>query len=47
MKRADIVNKIARNEKITLDKKDIATIVNETFDLISDYLTNDIHEGKK
>jgi nucleoid DNA-binding protein len=47
MKRADIVNKITRNEKIMLDKKEIATIVNETFDLISDYLTNDIHEGKK
>ncbi len=47
MKRADIINHIAKIGKSNLDKKDISKIVNETFDLISTYLTNDLYENKK
>jgi nucleoid DNA-binding protein len=49
MKRADIVNMIYkdRNLKINLDKKEIHSIVNDAFDIISNYLTQDVKEGKK
>ncbi len=47
MKRADIINQIAKIEKVNLDKKDISKIVNETFELISEYLTKDLYEDKK
>lgn len=47
MKRADIVNWIAKNTDVKLDKKDIANIVDETFEIMSNYLSNDLYEGKK
>ncbi|MCX7760268.1 MAG: HU family DNA-binding protein [Hydrogenothermaceae bacterium] len=47
MKRADIVNWIAKNSDVKLDKKDIANIVDETFEIMSNYLSNDLYEGKK
>ncbi|MEZ0323570.1 MAG: HU family DNA-binding protein [Hydrogenothermaceae bacterium] len=47
MKRIDIINWVAENVDVKLDKKDIANIVNETFDIISKYLGNNLYEGKK
>lgn len=47
MKRVDIINQIAKMGKSNLDKKDISKIVNETFELISQYLTKDLYENKK
>ncbi|MEJ5172880.1 MAG: HU family DNA-binding protein [Hydrogenothermaceae bacterium] len=47
MKRTDIVNWIAKNTDVKLDKKDIADIVDETFEIMSNYLSNDLYEGKK
>lgn len=47
MKRADIVDKIAKNGKVDLDKRDIAKLVDDTFEMISDYLSKDIYENKK
>lgn len=47
MKRVDIVNWIAKNSSVKLDKKDISNIVDETFNIISDFLSKDIYAGKK
>lgn len=47
MKRADIVNIIAKSGKVDLDKRDIAKLVDSTFDMISKYLSEDIYENKK
>ncbi|ACN98848.1 DNA-binding protein HU 1 (DNA-binding protein II) (HB) [Sulfurihydrogenibium azorense Az-Fu1] len=49
MKRADIVNMIHKDKdlNLSLDKREIHKIVNDTFDMISEYLTTDIKEGKK
>lgn len=49
MKRIDIVNMIHKDKdlNLNLDKRDIHKIVNDTFDMISDYLTTDPKEGKK
>lgn len=49
MKRVDIVNMIHKDKdlNLSLDKRDIHKIVNDTFDMISEYLTTDIKEGKK
>jgi nucleoid DNA-binding protein len=50
MKRADIINMIYKDKELKLknvDKRDIHNIVNDTFDMISDYLTTDVKEGKK
>ncbi|MFN3787889.1 HU family DNA-binding protein [Sulfurihydrogenibium azorense] len=49
MKRVDIVNMIHKDKdlNLSLDKREIHKIVNDTFDMISEYLTTDIKEGKK
>lgn len=47
MKRVDIVNKIAKSGKVDLDKRDIAKLVDQTFDMISRYLSEDVYENKK
>lgn len=49
MKRVDIVNTIHKDKdlNLSLDKREIHKIVNDTFDMISEYLTTDIKEGKK
>lgn len=47
MKRADIVNIIAKSGKVDLDKRDIAKLVDSTFDMISKYLSEDIYENKE
>lgn len=47
MKRADIVDIIAKSGKVDLDKRDIAKLVDSTFDMISKYLSEDIYENKK
>lgn len=47
MKRADIVDKIARSGKVDLDKREIAKLVDDTFEIMSEYLSKDLYENKK
>lgn len=47
MKRADIVDKIARSGKVDLDKREIAKLVDDTFDIMSEYLSKGLYENKK
>lgn len=47
MKRIDIVDKILKSGKVELDRKEVARLVDDTFDIIISYLSTDLRESKK